>query len=477
MIVLVNPPNPPNAVSNKDTMGGLGQLYSADTKIKIPPLDIPYVAAVLRREGVAFSVFDCLGLGWGLDELMLRLLDERPEFIAIRTSTPTIEWDMRLAGIIKKELDTKVIIFGSHVAFCAEKILSEPCVDAVILGEPEFALLDIVKRGGFIECQGVWYRQDNIIVKNKSRILIDDLDKLPHPAWDLLPYHAYDAAEIMNNLKPFVTALTSRGCPFGCTYCPYPVTQGLKLRVRSPESVVDELGWLVNDLGVRAVLFRDPELALFRDRIVSICEKIVKRGLRIAWRCETRMEDLDEELIALMAKAGCIGINAGIENADERVLQNAKRKPLPLARAVKIIKSCKKNRIKAFCFFILGLPGETKSSALKTINYALKLNLPFVQFTVATPYPGTALRAWAQNNGFIENDSLSALTGYEVVMRNEHMTSEEIRRIQRFAGEALEMRWDKIIRRILKDFRNIPSELMRWLRFEKEKFFLKTEIS
>ncbi len=469
MITIVNPPNPPNAVSNKDTMGGLGQLYPSGAKHSLPPLDVPYTAAVLRSKGIPVQVIDCLGCDWELSELILCLRDQKSELVAMRTSTPSFDWDMRVAQIIKMALNSKIVVFGPHVTLFPEPVLQQPFVDAIVLGEPELTFLDIAERGGFSGCKGVWYKKedDDVVVKNEARNPIEDLDQLPFPAWDLMPYHAYDGIELMRNLKPFVTALTSRGCPHGCAYCPYPVVQGRKLRVRSPENVVDELEWLANGLGVKAVLFRDPEFALHRDRVVGICEGILKRGVRLAWRCETRMEDMDEELIALMAKAGCIGINMGVESADEQVLRNVKRKAVPFGQAMKVVKACKKNEIEAFCFFILGLPGETKESALRSIHYALKLNPSFVQFTVASPYPGTELGVWAESKGFIENDSLSAITGYNVAIRNEHMTVDEIRWLQWFVHEALEMRWYKVAKRVLGNVRRAASEIKRWLRFQR----------
>ncbi len=156
----------------------------------------------------------------------------------------------------------------------------------------------------------------------------------------------------------------------------------------------------------------------------------------------------------------------GLESASEKVLRNMKRKAIPLEQAIKVVRTCRKSGIETFCFFILGLPGETKEDAFKTINYALKLKPHFVQFTTATPYPGTELRQWAENRGFIENKSLDALTGYEVVIRNECMTVDEIRSLQRFAYESWEMQWCRVVKRVLVNACRAGSEIKRWLRFQ-----------
>ena len=469
MIVLINPPNPPRSVSNKDTMGGLGQLHPAGAKHGFPPLDILYSAAVLKIQNIPFHVIECLGLKWDVTELVLHLEQKKPKFVAIRTSVPTFEWDMKVARIIKNVTDSKIIIFGPFVTMHAKPTLQFPFVDAIVLGEPEITLAEIAGQLDFEGCKGVWYKKGGTILHNQPREPISRLDELPFPAWDLTPYRSYDGVELMRNIKPFMTMLTSRGCPHGCSYCPYPVVQGRKLRVRSPENVVDELNWLSNSLELGAVLFRDPEFAFYRERVVAICEGILKKKIRLAWRCETRLEDLDEELITLMARAGCIGINMGIESADERVLRNLKRKPVPFQRAEKIIKSCNKNNIAPFCFFILGLPGETKKSALKTIRYALKLDPAFLQFTVATPYPGTELKAWAEKNKFIENNDFFAMTGYNTAMRNEAMTSNEIQMLQLLANEAREMKGKRIAARLKRNAFQIGSEVRRWMKFQRAK--------
>ncbi len=468
MITIINPPNPPETVSNKDMMGGLGQLYGADAQQKIPAIDIPYSAALIREKGIPVEILDCLGSNWEISELLLHLQKENPDLIALRTSTPTFTWDMRVAKLIKSLISSPLIVFGSHVQLFPEETLQYSFVDGAILGEPEFTLLDIAQKSIFSETEGLWYKKDGEIIRNKPRQLIEDLDSLPFPAWDLMPYHGYEGTDLMRNLKPFVTVLASRGCPHSCTYCPYPVTQGRSLRVRSPKNVVDELEWLSN-LGVKAVLFRDPEFALYRDRVVSICEGIIARKISLAWRCETRLKDLDEELIALMAKAGCIGINMGIESANDQVLRNVKRKVIPLVQAQQVIKACKKNGIESFCFFILGLPGETIASARETINYALKLQANFVQFTVSTPYPGTELRNWAQKQGYVKNESLSAITGYNVAIRNENLTVEEIQQLQWLAHEAVEMQGWKLFKRLWRNVRLLILDIKRWLRFQQAK--------
>jgi radical SAM superfamily enzyme YgiQ (UPF0313 family) len=470
MITIINPPNPPESVSNKDMMGGLGQLYGKEALQKIPAIDIAYAAALIRNQGIDLQVLDCLGSNWEIGELLLYLQDHPSDLIAIRTSTPTFIWDMQVSKLIKTITGASIVIFGSHVQIFPEETIQYQFVDGVILGEPEFTLLEIVAKGMNSGIEGLWYKTDDQIIRNQPRKLIENLDSLPFPAWDLMPYFGYEGTKLMRNIKPFVTVLSSRGCPHSCTYCPYPVTQGRSLRARSAKNVVDELEWLVNILGIKSILFRDPEFALYRDRVVGICQGIIDRNINIAWRCETRLKDLDEELISLMSKAGCIGINMGIESGDDEVLKNVKRRLIPLNQAKLIVNACKKYKIESFCFFILGLPGETVESAQRTIDYALKLKADFIQFTVSTPYPGTELRTWAEKNGYIENSSLNKITGYNASMRNENLSVEDIQKLQWLAHESLEMQQLKSLKRCYRNILSLISEIKRWLRFQKVKF-------
>jgi radical SAM superfamily enzyme YgiQ (UPF0313 family) len=181
---LVNPPNPPDAVSNKDMMGGMGQLYPAGSRPKIPPLDVLYSAGVLRSRGIPVRVIDCLGSDLELGGLLSGLLDQKQDYVAIRTSTPTFDWDIQVARIVKMVTGSQVILFGSHVTLFPRSALEQPFVDAVVVGEPELALPEIVERGGFGQCEGVWYRANGEIVQAGTRKPIDDLDGLPVPAWD-----------------------------------------------------------------------------------------------------------------------------------------------------------------------------------------------------------------------------------------------------------------------------------------------------
>jgi len=467
MIYLVNPPCPPGSVSNKDTMGGLGQLYPAGTPTIMPPIDLPYLAALFREQRLPCVTFDCLGSGIDTGDLLLALKRDRPRLVALRTSLPSLEWDLKLAELIRTVVDTELIMFGPCLKYLGDLALHDGYVDAVVPGEAELVLPKLAAATPGSPVAGVVRRGSAVVDDDSGRI--EDLDMLPFPAWDLLPYHNYHCLGLVRNLRPFVTALSSRGCPHGCAYCPYPVVQGRKMRLRSAQNVIEELAWLDNSLGVRAVLFRDPEFAISRDRVAAICEGMLQRSLTLSWRCETRIENLDPELLSLMARAGCVGINLGIESANCEILSGVGRKSFSHEKTRSLIDCCHRLGIETFCLFVLGLPGENWRSALATIDYALALAPRAVQFTVATPYPGTGLWVWASGHGFIDEGSFSALTGYEATMRTEHLRVGELASLRDYAYRAWSMRGAAPWFRIARCIKNLGCELKVVASFMRER--------
>lgn len=432
-MLLVNPPSPPGTLSNKDTMGGLGQLYPLESQSKMPPLDILYCAAVLRQRGIPFEVVECLGLSLDTDQFLRRIRTYVADIVAIRTSLPTFDWDLEIAGLVKRNTDARIILFGPCTTYLYQEALQHYAIDGILFGEPELALAEIAA-AGFATQHPYLLKKNHLSNIPPQATFVEDLDDLPIPAWDIMPYTAYSGTELMRNITPFVTMLASRGCVHGCLYCPYPITQGRKLRYHSVKRVVEQMKWLQNSLGVRAVLFRDPEFAIDRNRTSTLCEEMIAHNIKIAWRCETRIENLDPELVRIMSRAGCIGLNMGIESFDEGALSFLGRKPVSAAHAEMVISEARKAGISTFCFFILGLPGETIRSSLDTVSSAVALGCDHIQFTAATPYPGTRLYDWAIEKGYIENQSRSLLTGYDAVMQNGHLSSLDINDLRSFAG-------------------------------------------
>jgi len=200
---------------------------------------------------------------------------------------------------------------------------------------------------------------ENFFLKNKnfdpgvlkgaiSAGTVENLDELPFPDWELFDYRKYFYFPTLKN-RPFLPVLSSRGCVFSCGhYCPYPLVAGRIWRVRSVENVADEIAYLSEKFGARAILFRDPIFTFDKERAANLAREIIARKIKIEWACETRLDFLDEKLIDLFYEAGLRGLNVGIESSSEDVLGAARRKPIEKNYQEKIIGYCLKKRRQNF---------------------------------------------------------------------------------------------------------------------------------
>ena len=435
--ILVNPPHPPGYVSNKDSMGGFGQLYPRGAP-PFPPLDLPYLAAYLLREGFDVDVIEAGALDLSCAQTSEAIATKGAgdaTLVVIRTSLPTIDWDLDVcAEIHRRSPQFRIALWGGAVASLVFRVQRDPTIDFVVVGEPDETVAELMRGQALPQIAGLLFREGEAWRRNPERKAERDLDQLPFPRWELLPYERYviPKSSAMGRMR-FLPILTSRGCPFGCSYCPYPTGQGLKWRYRSPINVVDEIEHLVRDLQVEYVLFRDPMFTLNQKRVVAICEEILRRALRVKWACETRVDCLEEPTIAIMARAGCTGINFGVESTDPDIQKGVHRKPILPPEFVQKVALCRRYRIRTFAFFIVGLPGDTVDTILDTIRFAVQIGASWTQFTVATPFIGTKLHEWAVGHGFIAQDHYRIISSHEGSIGNEHLSPAQVHRLHRFA--------------------------------------------
>ena len=439
-VVVVNPPSPPGYVANRDSMGGYGQLYPIGAPI-LPPLDVPYLVGYLESKNVPFEVLEAQGLSLSRDQLagqVARIAGSDPSertLVVVRTALPSLDWDLSVCATIKSAApNISIAVYGSIVSHVLHRVLQEPCVDYVLRGEPDDTVCELMSGRPANEILGLNYRSGGGWQETASRPFLKELDTLPFPKWERLPYKRYALPKSSATVPvPFLPMLTSRGCPFGCNYCPYPVGQGLPWRYRTPQNVVNEIEHLLKDLGIQYILFRDPMFSLRQDRVMEICKEIMRRGLAFKWKCETRPDCLTEETIRAMAAAGCDGINFGVESAEVAIQKNVGRKPISREKIVEMTTICRKHGIKTFCFFIIGLPGDTVQTVLETIGFAVRLGANWIQFTAASPLIGTKLRDWAVAQRLTTHDEYSYNSSHEAMIGNENLTKGQVAALLRFA--------------------------------------------
>jgi len=418
-ILLVNPPTPDGGIWIR-SQHRVGR-RSRENMIW-PQVSLAQMAALLIPE-YTVEIIDANALRMGWDEFERILEEKRPKYYLTQVTAPTLRNDM-YGVFLAKSLGARTIAFGTHVTpMTMETLRPFPALDFVLRGEPEMTLrelLDVLEDktpsdprvvkmlretahvqsrartdalGGQITPEtdepltyvlGLAWRRGAEIVINPDRPFIPNLDDLPIPRHDMLPIEK----QIMPMIKgPFTFIVTSRGCPAGCKYCIKHVTYQNSVRVRSAENIVAELEVLAQ-LGVHNIHMYADLFTVNREHVVSLCRLIIARGLKIRWTCNSRVDYVDEEMLKLMAQAGCWYISWGIESANEIILKRA-RKGYKKEQAFRALRWSKAAGISNWGYFIIGLPGETEESIRETIDYAKELPLDIALFHIAAPYPGT----------------------------------------------------------------------------------------
>lgn len=414
-VLIVNPPSPDGHVYIRD-MCRWGR--KSRERMVWPQTSLAYLAAMVP-DGMSVRIIDAIAEEMPLEAFLAEIDREKPRFYVTYITGTTFNVDAAGVRHAKKQGATTIAI-GTHVSAVPENTLDAvEALDFVIRHEPEETfreLLDRVNAGKSVAgCLGTAYRDfEGKVVVELDRPLVKSLDELPIPKQHLLPLDRYAMPFLGNR---YVWVLTNRGCPYSCTYCFEGVVWGKSVRYRSAESIYQELLYLAEH-NVHNVLFLADLFTYNRKGVLELCELIIKKGLKLRWTCNSRVDTLDEEMIGKMKQAGCWLIAFGIESGSQQILDNVK-KDAKVEDAVKTIGLCKKHGIKTWGYFILGLPGENKQTVRETIDFAKSLPLDIALFHVAMPYAGTEFYFQAVANGWLNtydwrhfdmNDS--AIVGY-----------------------------------------------------------------
>ncbi|HRU31993.1 MAG TPA: radical SAM protein [bacterium] len=372
-ILLVNPP----AASYYHRLG-----------LKYPPLGVGYIAGVLVKGGYDVKVIDLNVEKVSINNIPYQDFD----IVGVSTDTTRYPAALKIAQAAKAK-GCKVVVGGPHTAFLDREALETGFIDYVVRGEGEYIMLDlmdaIMGKKSLEDVKGISYIKDGTIIRNPNAELIKDLDRIPFPARNLLPMDKYTA-----KLEgTFATSIvTSRGCPFNCSFCSSSAFSGVQWRSRSVENIIEELEILYKKYGFRAIAFFDDNFTLNPNRVINLCEEILRLGWKFKWWAFSRLDGIlnNPKMVELMAKAGNYMVFIGFESANQEVLDSYNKK-LVVEKAKEAINILRKNNIKIMGSFILGAMEETKAMVNRTIKYAKELDPDIAQFSVLTPYPGTAL--------------------------------------------------------------------------------------
>ncbi len=373
-----------------------------------PPLSLALIAALLRNNKIHFRFLDATALNLKSEDIGKRLTESKfyPDVIVYGTTTATILADTESLSGLKKKFRAKLVAFGAHISGAPQETLEKiPDIDIGIRGEPEKTILDLLSNDNLESLDrvdGIVWRNCAGIRTTKGRTWIEDLDKLPQPAWDLFPLEKYVLP--FTNEK-YLIVETSRGCPFACDFCVASLNHGIKFREKRPETVVNEIEGLIKKFNVKNFNLFGDTVTLNKKFVEKFCDELIKRNLNIRWLTNTRADTIyDSELVKKMKKSGCWMLSIGIESYNEKT-RNDMQKKLETGKITQAIRLLRETGIISFGFFIYGYPGETEKDMYETTKFALSLPLDYANFYPAVPYPGTAFYAKSVSNGYLHSDS------------------------------------------------------------------------
>ena len=373
-----------------------------------PSLGLGYIASVLRLQGHKVKILHCLKEKLTFNDFENYIKQNDFDFIGIQMFTFDITSVKRHLEIIKKNQPSAVTIVGGyHPSGDPQEILKMlPQADFAFVSEVEIALpvfLEEIKKKDpnlSIVPNLIWRNGDETIV-NPLKI-IDDLDMIPFPAWDLMDPRTYPEAPHGGFFKSFPTApiIITRGCPMECTFCAGKSITTKKIRKRSINNVIEEIKLLKEKYGVNDFLIEDENFTLHKNLVYDFCNQLINQQLKITWSCPSgvRLDTLDLPILQLMEKSGCHSLAVGVEFGSQRI-HDLTKKNLTIEIIKEKVALFQHTNIKTTGFFMFGIPGETKQDMMQTIKFAKALNINRAQFNNFMPLPGSALYAQLKHDG------------------------------------------------------------------------------
>ncbi len=397
-VLLINPPRDGEIIGNNPRIIEQERGYN-------PPLGILYVAAhVLAHSRHDVKVIDAQVEGLSYPELRGRIASAQPDIVGVAAMSFTMIDVLETVALAKAACPAApVVLGGPHVHLFPDETIQLPGVDYLVLGEGEATFTSLLEHiddpKRLRQLKGIVFRDRDEIVNTGPPEVLDDLDGIPFPARHLVPYRQYSSLLTVGQVV--TTLMTSRGCPFRCSFCDRPHL-GKRFRARCPNNVVDEIAECAQ-MGIREFLIYDDTFTINRQRVIEICDELRKRKLDIGFDIRAHVDTMDEQMLAELKAAGCQGIHYGIEAGSPAILRNLNKR-INLDRAREVFEATRKADIPILAYFMIGNPGETAADIRTTFEVMRGLNPDYVHLTILTPFPGTPVYSEALSRGLVDTD-------------------------------------------------------------------------
>jgi len=384
-ILLINPPDAqiakyagPNQIVHTEHLYG-------------PPMGLLYLKSFVKQQtDFPIMLWNAQAPSAPGEKELRKIMDEfNPDLVGITVNTFRWYYALVCAKWVKAiSPRAHLVLGGVHVTVYPEETLAQPEVDAIVIGEGEHTFLELANRLANSQplegLEGLWFKKDGQIIRNPLRPVEKDLDRFPFPDRSDLSMTSHRVS--INRFSPAAVILTSRGCPFHCTFC---CSVDKHYRKRSAQNIVQEM-LACRELGYKAIDFYDEMFNLQKETVMALCDEIIRQKVNLPWSCRCRVDPVDEEMIARMVEAGCERINLAAESAHQKILDDCK-KHITVEQSRRAFAIARKYKLSILGYFMFGFPGETREQALETIRFALELAPDFVNFHSLMPQPGSEI--------------------------------------------------------------------------------------
>ncbi|MFX0179314.1 MAG: B12-binding domain-containing radical SAM protein [Candidatus Hodarchaeota archaeon] len=385
-IALINP-GPGDILENGRELANIQHIY--------PPLGMCYLSAILKKENYNVDIIDQAATGYDSRQIINWIKKKDPDILGF--STLSVSGSGNSAAMTAEEVkkwnpNIKIVFGNRHATVNDYRILNKyPHVDICVRDEAEYTFLELInafeKDSPLKEIRGITYRNNGKVIRNEQRELIEDLDALPFPDRKSLNFtYTGNFGNLEFAPKGFTSMISSRGCPYKCTFCYGKRSVGF--RMRSIENIMDEILYLENE-GYLFTNFVDDNFTISKKRVIKLCQLMRKNKVDMNWSFQGRVNQVSDEMFRNMQRANCRINFFGVESANQRILDYY-RKGITPTQSVLAIKKARKARIPfIIASFVLGAPGETLGEIYNTLKFAQKLDIDYPFFNILYTMPGT----------------------------------------------------------------------------------------